>query len=168
MISWLVKQVENNDFINAAYYYNEDVLYGSELLRLCPNFLRPWVPLHCSNQPGLKSISWHPTRVIGMLIPMFLSRQRVFFYGLVDIIENRMRNSNRGEKFVSHAERVHKRGIFFWHKSSTQNDVIQWIIDTSPKSKPWSPERMAFEVMAIWFGSVQGLATVSISSHVSR
>lgn len=48
-----------------------------------------------------------------MLIPMFLSRQRVFFYGLVDIIENRMRNSNRGEKFVSHAERVHKPGHIF-------------------------------------------------------
>jgi hypothetical protein len=41
-----------------------------------------------------------------------------------------------------------------------QNDVIQWIIDTSPKSNPWTPARMAFEVMAIWFGSVQGLATV--------
>ncbi|OAQ59556.1 cytochrome P450 [Pochonia chlamydosporia 170] len=109
--------LENNDFIDAAYYYNEDVLYGSELLRICPSFLRP---------------------IIGKFIPKFLTRQQTFFYGLVDIIENRMRNPHGGEKF---------------------NDVIQWIIDTSPKSRPWTPDRMAFEVMAIWFGSVQGLAT---------
>ncbi|ROT37819.1 cytochrome P450 [Sodiomyces alkalinus F11] len=108
---------ENNEFIDAAYYYNEDVLYGSELLRLVPGFLVP---------------------VVGAFIPMFLKRQRTFFYGLVDIIEGRMNNPDPTVKY---------------------NDVIQWIIDTSPKSNPWTPPRMAFEVMAIWFGSVQGLAT---------
>ncbi|KXX76907.1 Ent-kaurene oxidase [Madurella mycetomatis] len=101
--------VSNNEFIDAAYYYNEDVLYGSELLRISPKFLRP-----------------------------FLTRQRIFFRGLVAIIEHRMKNPKGAKE---------------------HNDVIQWIIDTSPKSKPWSPGRMAFEVMAIWFGSVQGLAT---------
>ncbi|KAI1657940.1 cytochrome P450 [Daldinia decipiens] len=108
---------ENTEFIDAAYYYNEDVLYGSELLRLTPNFLVP---------------------LVGIFIPLFLKRQRTFFYGLVAIIEERMNNPNPQKKY---------------------NDVIQWIIDTSPKSKPWTPGRMAFEVMAIWFGSVQGLAT---------
>jgi hypothetical protein len=33
--------VEDNEFIEAAYYYNEDVLYGAELLRISPSFLRP-------------------------------------------------------------------------------------------------------------------------------
>ncbi|RYP10558.1 hypothetical protein DL765_008062 [Monosporascus sp. GIB2] len=109
--------VEDNEFLNAAYYYNEDVLYGSELLRITPKFLVP---------------------LVGMFIPLFLKRQRTFFYGLVAIIEDRMNNPDPLTKY---------------------NDVIQWIIDTSPKSKPWTPGRMAFEVMAIWFGSVQGLAT---------
>ncbi|KAK4197156.1 Ent-kaurene oxidase [Triangularia verruculosa] len=109
--------VDNNEFIEAAYYYNEDVLYGSEFLRMTPRLLRP---------------------VVGLLISKSLTRQRVFFEGLVGIIESRMNNPNTIKK---------------------HNDVIQWIIDTSPKSKPWSPGRMAFEVMAIWFGSVQGLAT---------
>ncbi|KAI4865980.1 cytochrome P450 [Hypoxylon rubiginosum] len=108
---------ENNEFIDAAYYYNEDVLYGSELLRIMPKFLVPFM---------------------GKIYPFFLKRQRTFYYGLVAIIEDRMNYPDPTKKY---------------------NDVIQWIIDTSPKSKPWTPGRMAFEVMAIWFGSVQGLAT---------
>ncbi|KAK7943817.1 uncharacterized protein PG986_012930 [Apiospora aurea] len=109
--------VDDDEFIDAAYYYNEDVLFGSELLRLTPKFLVPFT---------------------GPLMKVFLKRQRTFFMGLVSIIEQRMSSSDSKKKY---------------------NDVIQWIIDTSPKSKPWTPGRMAFEVMAIWFGSVQGLAT---------
>lgn len=33
--------VGDDDFVNAAYYYNEDVLYGSELIRITPKFLVP-------------------------------------------------------------------------------------------------------------------------------
>ncbi|KAK8085466.1 hypothetical protein PG997_006737 [Apiospora hydei] len=109
--------VDDDEFIDAAYYYNEDVLFGSELLRLTPKFLVPFT---------------------GPLMKVFLKRQRTFFMGLVSIIEQRMSSPDSKKKY---------------------NDVIQWIIDTSPKSKPWTPGRMAFEVMAIWFGSVQGLAT---------
>ncbi|KAK8127859.1 cytochrome P450 [Apiospora sp. TS-2023a] len=109
--------VDDDEFIDAAYYYNEDVLYGSELLRLTPKFLVPFT---------------------GPLMKVFLKRQRIFFNGLVSIIEGRMNSPGSVEKY---------------------NDVIQWIIDTSPKSNPWTPGRMAFEIMAIWFGSVQGLAT---------
>lgn len=41
MVLTLVHTAENSEFIDAAYYYNEDVLYGSEVLRLVPGFLVP-------------------------------------------------------------------------------------------------------------------------------
>lgn len=77
-----------------------------------------------------------------------------------------MKDNNSAKKYVSHGCWI----LEGWLASDLhlQNDVIQWIINTSPKSKPWTPERMAFEVMAIWFGSVQGLATVSISQEASN
>ncbi|KAF2114936.1 cytochrome P450 [Lophiotrema nucula] len=110
-------QVKNQEFMEAAYCYNEDVLYGAEILRLTPSFLVP---------------------AVGALMSYCLTRQRIFFYGLVDLIEGRLESRQ---------------------ESDNNNDVVQWIIDTAPKDQKWSPSRMAFEVMAIWFGSVQGLAT---------
>ncbi|KAJ8124792.1 hypothetical protein O1611_g8849 [Lasiodiplodia mahajangana] len=37
-------------------------------------------------------------------------------------------------------------------------DCVQWLIDTSPRKKHWSPARMVGEIMAVWFGSVHQLA----------
>ena len=39
-------------------------------------------------------------------------------------------------------------------------DCIQWIMETSPRQKPWTPKRIVYELMAIWFGSVHALSTV--------
>ncbi|KAI7779164.1 hypothetical protein LA080_001236 [Diaporthe eres] len=38
-------------------------------------------------------------------------------------------------------------------------DCIQWIMETSPRSRPWTPKRIIHELMAIWFGSVHALST---------
>jgi hypothetical protein len=46
-----------------------------------------------------------------------------------------------------------------------QADCIQWIIETAPKQNPWSAERVIYELMAIWFGSVHILSTVSQLHH---
>ncbi|KAI9669871.1 MAG: hypothetical protein M1831_006906 [Alyxoria varia] len=37
-------------------------------------------------------------------------------------------------------------------------DCMQWLIDTSPSKIPWTPQRMSFEIMAVWFSSVHQLA----------
>lgn len=37
-------------------------------------------------------------------------------------------------------------------------------METSPKKSPWTAKRVVHEVMAIWFGSVHALSTVSNSS----
>ncbi|KAI1087868.1 cytochrome P450 [Rostrohypoxylon terebratum] len=36
-------------------------------------------------------------------------------------------------------------------------DCMQWLIDTSPRKKQWSPARMIGEILAIWFSSVHQL-----------
>lgn len=41
-----------------------------------------------------------------------------------------------------------------------QVDCMQWLIDTSPRKIPWTPERMIGEILALWFGSVHQLAMV--------
>ncbi|KAI1375702.1 cytochrome P450 [Hypoxylon crocopeplum] len=38
-------------------------------------------------------------------------------------------------------------------------DCIQWIMETAPRQKPWTPKRVVHELMAIWFGSVHALST---------
>lgn len=45
--------------------------------------------------------------------------------------------------------------------TSKQKDCTQWIIETAPKNKPWSANRVVHELMALWFGSVHILTTVS-------
>ncbi|OCL06345.1 cytochrome P450 [Glonium stellatum] len=108
--------MEDEEFMRAALKYNEDVLYGSEVLGLLPKFLVP---------------------IVGAVMPRFLTCQEKLYNGLVEVIEQRLRSSN----------------------SEGHEDVIQWIINTSPKATPWSAGRIAYEVMAIWFGSVHGLST---------
>ncbi|VUC22501.1 unnamed protein product [Clonostachys rosea] len=39
-----------------------------------------------------------------------------------------------------------------------RNDCIEWIIETSPKKNPWSAQRVVWEILAIWFGSVHSLS----------
>lgn len=36
-------------------------------------------------------------------------------------------------------------------------DCMQWLIDTSPRKKPWTIERTVHEIMAVWFSSMPQL-----------
>lgn len=45
---------------------------------------------------------------------------------------------------------------------SHKADCISWIIETAPKQNPWSPERVIYELMAIWFGSLHILSTTIV------
>ncbi|GAP91997.1 putative cytochrome P450 [Rosellinia necatrix] len=42
-----------------------------------------------------------------------------------------------------------------------QKDCIQWIMETSPKTKPWTVQRVIHELMAVWFGSVHITSTTT-------
>ncbi|KAF2967330.1 hypothetical protein GQX73_g6256 [Xylaria multiplex] len=41
------------------------------------------------------------------------------------------------------------------------SDCIQWIMDTAPKQTPWTPQRIVWELMAIWFGACYSLTVTS-------
>ena len=45
--------------------------------------------------------------------------------------------------------------------TSTKNDGIQWLIDTTPKRESWSTERLVGEILAVWFASVYTLSMES-------
>lgn len=40
-------------------------------------------------------------------------------------------------------------------------DMIQWIIDTAPLDKGWGSRRIAYEVLALWFGASHALASTA-------
>ncbi|KAK8051626.1 GMC oxidoreductase [Apiospora rasikravindrae] len=45
------------------------------------------------------------------------------------------------------------------HDIAEQKDCIQWIMETSPKVKPWTVQRVIHELIAVWFGSVHITST---------
>ena len=49
-----------------------------------------------------------------------------------------------------------------------QKDCIQWVMESSPRSKPWTAERIVYELIALWFGSVHITSTVSHFAPLPR
>jgi cytochrome P450 len=45
------------------------------------------------------------------------------------------------------------------HPVPEHKDCIQWVMESSPRSKPWTAERIVHELMALWFGSVHIVTT---------
>ncbi|KAH8880897.1 cytochrome P450 [Thozetella sp. PMI_491] len=48
------------------------------------------------------------------------------------------------------------------HTVPKHTDCIQWIMETSPRENPWQAERIVHELLAIWFGSIHGIATTTL------
>ncbi|KAK4185240.1 Ent-kaurene oxidase [Podospora australis] len=88
---------------------------------------------------------------LGRLMAQRIKAQKVVYDTLVPITEQRCLErdqKNLGQKVPYHA------------------DCIQWIMETSPRAKPWTPERIVHELMAIWFGSVHAVSTtVTFAIH---
>ncbi|KAK8015238.1 cytochrome p450 [Apiospora arundinis] len=40
------------------------------------------------------------------------------------------------------------------HHVPEHRDCVQWIMDNSPKTKPWTVKRVVHELIALWYGSV--------------
>ncbi|EOA80779.1 hypothetical protein ACJQWK_09841 [Exserohilum turcicum] len=89
--------------------------------------------------------------IFGNIIARTLKSHGVIFNRLLPIAEQRCVErdaANLGQKVPEHA------------------DCIQWIMETSPKSRPWTPQRVVHELMAIWFGSVHAVSTtVTFAIH---
>ncbi|KAI1132438.1 cytochrome P450 [Nemania abortiva] len=81
---------------------------------------------------------------IGRLIARYNTSHETIYSTLLPIAEQRCQERDLailGRKVPEHA------------------DCIQWIMETAPRQKPWTPTRVVHELMAIWFGSVHALST---------
>ncbi|KAI1381213.1 cytochrome P450 [Hypoxylon crocopeplum] len=50
------------------------------------------------------------------------------------------------------------------HAIPEQNDCIEWIMDHSPRHKPWGVTRIVHELIAVWFGSVHIASTTACAA----
>ncbi|XXH01354.1 pre-mRNA-splicing factor rse1 [Hypoxylon texense] len=50
------------------------------------------------------------------------------------------------------------------HVIPEQNDCIEWIMDHSPRHKPWGVTRIVHELIAVWFGSVHIASTTACAA----
>ena len=103
------------------------------------------------------------TSVIGNIISRHIKSHEIIFKGLLPVVEERCRERDlalAGQSVPYHvyiAKSTDDEPVLtLW-----QADCIQWIMETSPKDNPWTPKRIVHELMAIWFGSVHALSTVS-------
>ncbi|KAI1331512.1 cytochrome P450 [Xylariaceae sp. FL0255] len=89
-------------------------------------------------------------RVISERIGEFLAKKlnsgRVVYDALEPVVSKRF------------AEREQQRLGF---DVPEHKDCIQWIMETSPKTKPWSVKRVIHELIAVWFGSVHITSTTA-------
>ncbi|KAI9148716.1 Cytochrome P475 monooxygenase [Paramyrothecium foliicola] len=85
---------------------------------------------------------------VGGLLSRCLSSHKTFFQRLLPATEQRILEKD-----------LRRRN----QPVPNRTDCIQWIIDTAPKNgNPWSAERVIYELMAIWFGSVHILSTTIV------
>jgi cytochrome P450 len=84
---------------------------------------------------------------VGGLLSRCLGSHKTFFKSLIPATEQRVEE-----------QRLKKLG----HTVPDRADCIQWILETAPKGNPWSAERVIYELMAIWFGSVHILSTTIV------
>ncbi|KAI1423599.1 cytochrome P450 [Xylaria sp. FL1777] len=47
------------------------------------------------------------------------------------------------------------------HDVPEHKDCIEWIMETSPKTRPWTVQRVIHELIAVWFGSVHITSTTA-------
>ncbi|KAL6876964.1 cytochrome P450 [Trichoderma novae-zelandiae] len=83
---------------------------------------------------------------IGKFMANRLGSGRRLYDALIPVAEERLEErarKNRGQAVPDH------------------HDCIQWIMECSPRSKPWSAERIVHELMALWFGSVHITSTTA-------
>ncbi|KAH8427014.1 cytochrome P450 [Aspergillus melleus] len=89
--------------------------------------------------------------LVGRLISGRFRAQETVFNVLLRVVEERCRQRELGK---------------LGHEAENHTDCIQWMLENSPREKPCSPTRMVHELIAIWFGSVHGLAmTLTFAIH---
>ncbi|KAL2756622.1 hypothetical protein ACRALDRAFT_2041267 [Sodiomyces alcalophilus JCM 7366] len=128
---------------------NAASLFGTELAR-DDAFLKDafgYVEETLLNAEVVKLMPSFLAPIVGGLLSSGLSSHKSFFAKLLPMAEDRLKDRElkaRGHDVPNHA------------------DCVQWIMETAPRANPWSAERIIYELMAIWFGSVHILSTTIV------
>ncbi|KAI0183417.1 cytochrome P450 [Xylaria flabelliformis] len=125
---------------NALSFFGEDLATNGDFLASALNYVEE--TLMCAEI--VKLLPKGIAHILGPLIARHLTCQQVLYNALIPIATERCNERDRkhlGQTVPKHA------------------DCIQWIMETAPRQKPWTPERIVHERIAIWFGSVHALST---------
>ncbi|KAI1119833.1 cytochrome P450 [Nemania abortiva] len=125
---------------NALSFFGKDLAMNEKFLASALNYVEE--TLMCAEI--IKLLPKRLARLVGPLIASRLTCQKVLYNTLVPIATERCKDRDRarlGQTVPKHA------------------DCIQWIMETAPRQKPWTPERIVHELIAIRFGSVHALST---------
>ncbi|KAK4220739.1 putative cytochrome P450 E-class, group IV [Podospora fimiseda] len=83
---------------------------------------------------------------VGRFLSSKLNSSQVLFETLLPVAQQRVDERERaklGQKVPQH------------------KDCIQWTMESAPKATPWSAERIVYELIALWFGSVHITSTTA-------
>ncbi|KAI0396783.1 cytochrome P450 [Xylariaceae sp. FL0594] len=125
---------------NAVAFFGKDLAKNTEFMNSALKYIEQ--TLLCAEIIRLVPTWMAP--IVGRAIRGRLKAQGTMFNTLVPIAEQRI--LERGLKQIGREVPSHA-------------DCIQWIMETSPRQKPWSAKRVVHELMAIWFGSVHAVST---------
>ncbi|POS73986.1 ent-kaurene oxidase [Diaporthe helianthi] len=132
---------------NAVSFFGEEMAKNEQFMESALNYVE--ATLICAEI--IKLLPRFLAPLIGGILGRRLKSQKIVFDALLPIAEDRCRERDlkaAGQTVPHHA------------------DCIQWIMETSPRSRPRTPERIVHELMAIWFGSVHAItATTTFAIH---
>ncbi|KAG8158165.1 hypothetical protein KVR01_011926 [Diaporthe batatas] len=134
-------------FCNAVSFFGKDIAKNEQFMQSALEYVEE--TLICAEIVKLLPSSM--ARLVGRAMGRRLKSQRLVFEALLPVAEQRC--LERDLKAAGHAVPHHA-------------DCIQWIMESSPRSKPRAPETIVHELMAIWFGSVHAVtATITFAIH---
>ncbi|CAG8981795.1 hypothetical protein HYALB_00004738 [Hymenoscyphus albidus] len=134
-------------YSNALSFFGKELAHNREFIEAAVNFIESTILI----SEIIRLLPHWIAPTIGKYLAKKWNSHEAIHNTLVSVTEQRLEERERA-----------RRGIAI----EKHKDCIQWVIETSPKEKPWSAERIVHKLMALWFGSVHILtATICFTIH---
>ncbi|KAI3324417.1 cytochrome P450 [Xylariaceae sp. AK1471] len=127
---------------NAYVLFGEETCNNVEFMNAASTFMEQTLAV----AEILRLIPAFAVPLVGRITSSYFQSNKVMHQMLLAVVEKRCQE--RDMRILG-------------HKVPKHTDAIQWIMDTSPRQSPWSPERIVWELLAIWFGACYSLVVTS-------
>ncbi|KAK4071690.1 uncharacterized protein Triagg1_5928 [Trichoderma aggressivum f. europaeum] len=127
---------------NAAAFFGRDLACNKVFMSAAMNFIEQTL----ITAEVVRVLPSAIAPLIGNLLAKKLGAGKIIYDALIPIAEERLEEKARkalGQTVPEH------------------HDCVQWVMECSPRSKPWSADRIVHELMALWFGSVHITSTTA-------